>query len=266
MRLQRSIGAAVCLWCFLAPCRGGWCDSTVVLERPVVMREVAEQVIGHTGYMVSYNRDTRIANWVAYELTAGEAEGGLPRKGSFRPDPAVRGRQAADGDYRRSGWDRGHLAPAGDMKWSEEAMSESFYLTNVCPQSPGLNRGDWRELEEECRRWAVARGRVYVACGPVVGEDAGRRVIGAGEVTVPEAFYKVVLLPEGEGYAGVGFVFANVGGSRPLESYVCTIDSVEVLTGIDFFPSLPDGVERVVEACGDYPSSRASSAGRSSAM
>ena len=121
------------------------------LEIPITQKECTEQIISHLGFTVSYNQDWLIPNWVAYELTNTEVNGTYPRRGSFCPDPKVKGRTAVTYDYTNSGYDRGHMAPAADLKWSEQSMLESFYLSNICPQNRNLNSGIWLGLEEAVR-------------------------------------------------------------------------------------------------------------------
>lgn len=217
------------------------------LEIPLLLGDVPEQIISRSGYTVSFNEQTRLANWVAYELTRAETSGDEERASRFLPDPEVRGAQAADADYRKSGYDRGHLAPAADMRWSAEAMHESFYFSNIAPQHPRLNRGDWKQLEEACRDWACECGALYIVCGPVTGQMQGGR-IGRGGVVVPDIFYKVLLRRRGEGYESIGFLFRNAAGERPLRAYAVSVDSVERLAATDFFHLLPDSVEERVEA------------------
>lgn len=217
------------------------------LEIPTAPAGLAEELIAHSGFTLSYNYRHRIPNWVAWNLTAEEVEGTVPRAGGFKTDPSVRGTQADDSDYRNSGWDRGHMAPAADMKWSRQSMLESFYLSNVCPQNQNLNRGDWKDLEELCRELAKRYGNVWIACGPIVGQAVHGR-IGSSRVTVPDAFYKVLLIRHNGKYEGIGFLFKNEAGSRNLSFYARTIDQIEQLSGIDFFPQLPDPVEEQVES------------------
>ena len=144
-------------------------------EIPRLKEKRQEQVIKHEGYTVSYNSEYRIANWVAYELTATEAKSKkTERSNKFVSDPQVKGATAMNEDYTRSGYDRGHLAPAGDMKWSAKAMRESFYLSNICPQKPKLNRGIWKDLEEQCRLWALDNGSLLIVTGPVITGDMKR--------------------------------------------------------------------------------------------
>ena len=136
--------------------------------------------------------------------------------------------------------------PAGDNKWSKTAMRQSFLFTNICPQAPSLNRGDWNEMELACRKWAKNYGGLYIVCGPILYKGK-HKTIGRNKVTVPEAFFKVVLCLTGAPKA-IGFIYKNTDGNRPKGDYANTVDEVERITGIDFFASLPDDVERKVEA------------------
>ena len=163
------------------------------------------------------------------------------------PDPLVKGATALNEDYTRTGYDRGHLAPAGDMKWSMKAMRESFYLSNICPQDPDLNRGIWKELEEQIRLWASENGSLLVVTGPIITDDLRR--LGKNRVGIPKRFFKVVCTQTAGRPEGVGFLFDNRDyGDTSLRSMMIPIDSVESVTGIDFFPSLPDSIERPMEA------------------
>lgn len=234
--------------------RGGEADASYGaagsvdgLEIPSSPESMREQILRRTGYTVSYNKNTLLPNWVAWHLTAERTEGPAKRpRRAFHEDEEVPEPRATDSDYYNSGFDRGHLCPAADNKWSEEAMYESFLFTNMCPQNHNLNIGDWNEMEQACRRWAKKYGSVYVACGPILYKGK-HKTVGRNKVVVPEAFFKVVLCMEGTPKA-IGFIYKNAAGNRPKGDYVNTVDEVERITGIDFFPSLPDGVERKVEA------------------
>ncbi|MCD7710867.1 MAG: DNA/RNA non-specific endonuclease [Porphyromonadaceae bacterium] len=207
------------------------------------------RICRYTGHTLSYNRRWRLPNWVAYELLESELKSVVDRKDNFRPDksPDLQP-QAGVADYRHSGYDRGHMAPAGDMLWNADAMSETFYFTNICPQTPALNRGDWMQLENRVRDWAYRDSAILIVCGPLVSPRDG--TIGPDRVVVPSAFYKVVLSPYQCDPQGIGFIFENDTREwhRPLTKYAVTIDSVEALTGIDFFPGLPDEIENLVES------------------
>ena len=216
------------------------------MEIPSRLYDREEQIIRHAGCTVSYNEYWRLPNWVAYELTAKETRGTVGRTNRFLVDPQIIGAAAETSDYTHSGYDRGHMAPAADMKWSAQAMKESFYMSNICPQLHNLNAGDWKDLEEQVRVWAQRYGAVYVVCGPVVGKSPKR--IGVNKVAVPERFYKVLLLHGGKRQQAIGFVMEQKKGNRPLSAYAVSVDRVESLTGIDFFPSLPDDVEKQLEA------------------
>ncbi|GHV69504.1 endonuclease [Bacteroidia bacterium] len=215
-------------------------------EYPAKLKDRKEQLIEHLGFTVSYNEDWKIPNWVAYELTKEEVEGVTPRGKHFIPDLAVKGATATTDDYKHTGWDRGHMAPAADMKWSEQAMRESFYLSNICPQNHNLNGGDWKTLEERVRAWATAKGSVYVVCGPIVSKQPP--TIGQNKVAIPNAFFKVLLRNENGNWTAVAFLFANKSGHKPLSTYMLTVQEIQAKADIDFFPALPDKIEQRIES------------------
>ena len=224
-------------------------DQNVAYELPRLNNNQPEQIIEHIGYTVSYNPTWLVPNWVAYELTAVETGGEQERSNHFKPDPLVEGDPVVTSDYSKSGYDRGHMAPAADMKWSEQAMRESFYMTNMCPQLHNLNAGDWKDLEELARSWAQQYGNIYIACGPIV--EAEYPTIGKTHtIAVPAAFYKVFLRQTNKGWTSIGFIMPNKAGNRPLMTYMLTVDEVEAQTGLDFFYNLPDSIEAQVES--DY--------------
>ena len=217
------------------------------LEVPGKLTDRPEQILKRVAYTASYNSDLRIPNWVAWQLTGAHTEGKNKRAGvKFQEDTDVPLPRAVDFDYVRSGYDRGHLCPSADNRWDATAQEQSFLLTNVCPQDHNLNVGDWHELENLCRKWAKTYGSIYIVAGPVLLKGK-HKTIGKNKVTVPEAFFKVVLCMEGKPKA-IGFIYRNESGNRPKSYYVNTIDDVERITGIDFFPALPDDVEKAVEA------------------
>lgn len=212
-----------------------------------VGRKAAGIILHRTAYDLSYNPELRIPNWVAWHLTAEHLRGKASRKDiPFHEDEDVPMPRATTYDYIQSGYDRGHLCPAGDNKWDRQAMEESFLLTNVCPQNPNLNRGDWNELEMQCRDWARRYGDLHIVCGPIL-LNRRHKTIGRNRITVPEAFFKVILCT-GRKPKAIGFVYRNTDGNRPKDSYVNTVDQVERITGLDFFSGLPDDVETEVEA------------------
>ena len=204
-------------------------------------------IIEYNGYIVKYDEEAHIPAWVAYELTAEEANGTIGRSGkNFRPDDRVKVVQADNYDYRGTGWSRGHMAPAGDFKWDDGAMWDTFYYTNCCPQDEKLNNGSWNVLENKVRTWARQFGSVYVVTGPVIGQNKDGK-IGAHGIVVPDAFFKAILVYSDEAYHGIAFVmFNNSNTQRLLDSYL-SVNDLEKLTGIDFFPALDDSVEETVE-------------------
>lgn len=220
-------------------------EDIAKLECPVIV--TGDDVISHLGYITAYNHQTLTPNWVAYELTDVEAAGNLPRNDAFAQDQACKGRQADLSDYKRSGWDRGHMAPAADMKWSEQAMLESFLLTNMCPQNHECNAGVWEKTEKMGRRLAKQYGKVYIVCGPIYDKQEFG-TIGANKVAVPDAFFKAFLIETNGIYAAIGFVVANTDAPQGLKASSMCVDELEKITSRDFFPNLPDEIESEVEA------------------
>lgn len=217
-----------------------------------------EILLRRIGYTVSYNPTTREPNWVAWYLSAKRLDGDANRSGvEFREDESVPEPRATTWDYYRSRFDRGHQCPAGDNKWSQEAMEESFLLTNICPQNPKLNKYEWNRLESQCRDWAKEYGGVYVACGPIFSAGS-KKAIGENRVKVPTAFFKVILCTVGTPKA-IGFIYQNIGDKQDYRSCVRSVDEIEALTGYDFFHLLDDATEKKVEAeanIDDWPQDR----------
>lgn len=216
------------------------------IEIPHFQKDVPEQIIKRIAYTVSYNKDTKCPNWVAWYLSADHVDGEWARSNDYREDYDVPLPRATNDDYRGSSWSRGHMCPAGDNKWDDIAMSESFLLSNMCPQDRSLNSGLWNRVEIDCRRWAQKYGGVYIACGPLF-YNKEHEIIGTNKVFVPEAFFKVVLCLENQPKA-IGFIVKNSEGTKKKDQYVNTIDDVERITGMDFFSALPDDIENEVEA------------------
>jgi len=233
------------------------CADSVVAEHLPYGFPRRENILCRTGYVVSYNDSRDVPNWVCYHLTAAYLTAGVGRTDDFRPDPDVLGGddRAELSDYRGSGFDRGHLAPAADMARSGITMSESFLFTNVAPQSPGFNRGIWKRLETEVRGWAVERGDINVCAGPVYLDDDGDgvvefNVIGRGQVAVPDAFFKIVVAREDSGLDVIAFILRNTSypPSAKLASFIVSVDEIEALTGLDFLNRVHDDVEVKIES------------------
>lgn len=207
-----------------------------------------EQIIRHTGYTLSYNEEAEQPSYVAYELTRAEVlTQNVERDDDFREDPMVSSKSAELSDYRGSGYDRGHMAPAADFRWSSEAMSDTFYLSNMSPQDPSFNRGIWADLEAAVRVMAYENDGLYVVTGPVL-TDGPYETIGKNEVAVPKNYYKVLLDYKEPDVKAIGFLLPNEGSSKSLESFATTVDEVERVTGIDFFTALPDDQEEEIES------------------
>lgn len=219
-------------------------------ELPAPLKGVPERIVEHTGYTLSFNRIHNQPNWVAWELTAEETEGTVARSNDFCPDPSIpQPHRVTTDDYRSSGYDRGHMAPAADMKWSPQAMSQCFYMSNICPQVHNLNSGPWATLEKACRRWAGREGSVYIVCGPVFKKGKKQKSIGREHrITVPDGFFKVVLSLRKGHEKAIGFYYANRAGKQPMPQAAMSVDEVESMTGINFFVNLPARLEQRVEA------------------
>lgn len=244
-------------------------DSSTV-EIPSMPNNTQSQMLYRLAYCTSYNKETKCPNWVAWCLTSGHTDGPFPRKGVpyYSYDGSVEGigyvtqetcrngyfvdLEANEPRQQLSDWTRdynmshGHMCPAGDNKWDKAAMNQSFLLTNMCPQDEKLNGGAWKKLEDKCRTWTNLYGNIYIVAGPVFNEPK-TRTLGEGRIAVPDAFFKVVLCLEGTPKA-IGFLYKNDSSSQSIKDCVCSVDSVEELTGFDFFNSLPDDIEDVVES------------------
>jgi len=204
------------------------------------------EIVRHTWYTLSYAEDHEQAEWVAYEITRDRLnENWAARSNSFRPDPEVRTESATPRDYNASGYDKGHLCPAADMAFNEKAMDESFFMSNMSPQVPPFNMGIWRELEECTRDWARKFKHLYVITGPVLAQPALGQ-IGFSKVTVPGAYYKVLLAPEQ--HKAIAFLMPNAMDEKPVMDFCCSIDKVEKTTGLDFFPQILKGLDEELEA------------------
>ncbi len=206
----------------------------------------ADAVVDREGYALGYIERHEQPAWVCYRLTRKEAVTKAAGRGDdFREDPAIPTGSATPADYRRSGYDRGHLAPAADMAWSAKTMSESFFMSNMSPQKPAFNRGVWKDLEEQVRQFAISEEEIIVVTGPVL-PAVKTAAIGANKVTVPSHYYKVVydLTPPQK---MIGFILPNEGSRKPPRSFAVTVDAVEQTTGLDFFPLVPQPQQEQME-------------------
>lgn len=225
--------------------------SAEALMEVVNPKGMKEEIIPYTGMTVSFNRKTHEPNWVAWELLGSETSGDSSREPGFTQDPEIEG-CATPEDYRNTGFDRGHMAPAGDMKWHPQAMRESFYMTNICPQAPELNRGAWKKLEEKCRQRAQVDSSLIIVCGPVYDKSGPSARIGGTGVAVPSKFFKVILAPYVDTPWAIGFIMPNANVEGGMQKAAVSVDKVEELTGFDFFSALPDSLENAIEARCDF--------------
>ena len=220
-------------------------DDVIRMELPHI--EEGDNVIEYTGFTLCYDEKYHLPRWVAYELTAEETSGPYSRTGiPYQQDPSTILLQADRHDYDAPEWSRGHMAPAGDFKWDNQAMKETFFMTNICPQNADLNNGDWKKLEEKVREVALKFGNVYVVMGPVIGKNV-YGTIGFHQVVVPDAFYKALLVFDGEQYISIAFLMMNTPEPRHLKDCALSVNDLEKITGIDFFVDLDDSFEEAIE-------------------
>lgn len=207
-----------------------------------------ELVVKHLGYALCYDDYFEQAKWVAYRLTASMCNNNEEeRTDDFREDKSIKCGSAVPEDYRKTGYDRGHLCPAGDMAWSEVAMSESFYMSNISPQEPKFNRGIWKKLESQVREWAKKEEELYIVTAGVLEKELP--TIGEkNKVAVPKLYYKVILDVRGSEKKAIAFVMPNAGSKESIFDFAVSVDSVERLTQINFFPALPDALENNLES------------------
>ena len=217
------------------------------LEIPAKLKDRSEKILKRSNYTISYNRNWNQPNWVAWELNKNETRGRNNRNEEFTADPDLaEAYQVESYDYSGSGYDRGHMCPAGDNHFDAKAMNESFYMSNICPQNHELNAGKWNDLEIACRKWANRYQQLFIVCGPIIDKRNGKRIGKEHEIIVPEKFFKVILITSTKPARAIGYIFENNGSDRPYK--VHSIDEVEKITGMDFFPNLPDKIEDLVES------------------
>ena len=208
-------------------------------------------LLSRSGFSCGYSKKFRQAVWVSYILTAEQLQQKqVKRYNKFRTDPAIRFKPVRPKDYSRTGYDRGHLAPAADMTWSVESSKNSFFMTNISPQTPGCNRGVWKRLETQVRLWALTEKRLCVITGPVFTRNK-RTTAKINRIPVPSAFYKVILdlTPP---LKMIAFIVPNESSKKRLSSFVVTVKEIENLTGCDFFSNLEDELENSLESRSDF--------------
>ena len=223
--------------------------SVTQYELPAPLTDRPEQILKRRAYTTSYNNKSKTPNWVAWHLTKAHTYGDHQRKNEvfFEDETIESSLRATDNDYYNSRFDRGHMCPAGDNKWDAQAMRESFLFTNIWPQNHGLNKYEWNDLEIQCRDWAREYGAIDIVCGPIFSSTGDQKTIGRNKVWVPDAFFKVILCRQGNPKA-IGCIYRNEGKKQTQEEALRSVDEIETLTGIDFFPSLDDATETRIEA------------------
>ncbi|MBE6402203.1 MAG: DNA/RNA non-specific endonuclease [Lentisphaerae bacterium] len=210
-------------------------------------------IIDRMGYALGYSEKYEQPLWVTYKLTADEVKSKkAKRSGDFRIDEYIPTGSATPDDYKKSYFDRGHLAPAADMSFSLQAMSESFYMSNMSPQRPEFNRGIWKDLEEKVRDIAVACGSVYVVTGPVFEPHLPCITIGRNKVAVPDKYYKIIFDANAKNPKAIGFIIPNSNVKEDLANFAVSVDAVEEASGLDFFPALNKADEMKIESSCDY--------------
>lgn len=243
---------------FLTMCSCNFCSKHGVeykdmnamqkLGYPNIEDTIPSEILERLCFSLSYNYVTRQPNWVMWEL---KGEHVMKRKdgvwNEYREDMALpKQYRSTLNDYAYSGYDRGHMCPGGDCNWSDEGRDETFLLSNMCPQNPSLNRGDWKEIEIACRNWAIRYGKIFIVCGPIFLKSQKHQMIGENMIPVPEAFFKVVLCPDSVNPKGIGFICRNTEGNRKKDFYVNSIKQVERVTGYEFFPYLDKTIKEQV--------------------
>lgn len=211
--------------------------SQMNLSYPVNLGNFKEELIEHSFYALGYSEEHEQARWVSYELHRDHMKHCTKRRNDFRPDPDVSTGSADESDYRRSGYSRGHMVPAGDRLFNNHAMRETFYFSNMSPQLSSFNGGIWNELERLIRGWAIDHGVIKIITGPVL--RPGLKKIGNNEVSVPEYFYKVVLRTDESGRKmAAAFLMPHEKSKDEVADYAVSINELEDIIGLDLFDGL----------------------------
>ena len=243
------VGVVILFWGvehYLLPLRGRDTSGIIIsLPEFVLPGSQKRDIVEHTYYSLEYSEVHEQARWVAYLLTRSHLTEDDRRRPYFDQDPRVRTFSADWRNYKNSGYDRGHLCPAGDRRFSESAYNETFYTSNVSPMRSDFNAGVWNRLEIQVRSWARRYDSLYVITGGVLRK--GLNGIGYESVSVPEAFYKIVFRGDPSNPEAIAFLIPHQETSRPLEDFRVSIDRLEEETGIDFFEAMEDSVERELE-------------------
>lgn len=208
------------------------------------------QVVHHQGYSLSYSEPHEQAEWVAYELKKTHLSNTNFDRPYFEIDKAIKTGAAHWRNYKNSGYDRGHLCPAGDKRYNKSAYNETFLTSNISPQNHDFNAGIWNTLEQKVRYWANKYNGVFVVTGGIL--KGQMETIGFENIAVPRQFYKVLIDTNSNTPKMIAFLLPHKNTNAPLYKFVVSVDTIESLTGIDFFPELNDSIENKLEASSDY--------------
>lgn len=208
------------------------------------------QIIKHLYYTLSYKEDKEQAEWVAYELKGSNSKKNTFKRPFFVKDPNVISGSADWKNYKNSGYDKGHLCPAGDMVFDKRAYNETFFTSNIAPQLHDFNDGIWNKLEQKTRYWSVKYERLYVITGGILSSDL--ETIGKEKVAIPNYFYKIIGSDFGGKFKMIAFLIPHAKSNKPLYDFVVSVDTIEKITRINFFPKLEDRIENNLEKKCDY--------------
>lgn len=247
---NRSTFIIIAVFAFLYSCQ----TTTHLHDYVTTNQEITAKsiVLEHDCITIGYDIEAKQATWVAYTLKKTDLEGDAKRKNNFNIDPELSENQSAsDEDYYKSGFDRGHLAPAADMTVSQNCMDQSFYYSNISPQLPGHNRGVWKRLESDVRDWAVQYDSVVVVTGAIIDKENDER-LGDSKMCIPKRYYKALLIKTDSAIYTIGFIVANESSKDEINTFSVTIDELEDQTELDFFPILGKKEQAAVESKIDY--------------
>lgn len=216
---------------------------------PKLPAGIPDEEVDFIGFTVHFNSAHHVPNYVVYTLTRDHIGGKATYNGTFYNDDSVDG-CAMPLEYAKSGYQRGHMAPAADMKWNAVALEGSYAMLNICPQRRQLNTGSWRKLEEKVREWGQRDSMLVVITGPVLTKQMST-IGNANKIAVPEHFFKVVFAPHAHPTRAIAFVMPNENADKHYAQYAVSIDEVERLTGIDFFHTLPEAEQSRLESTSD---------------
>lgn len=223
-------------------------NDIILPAKPKNWKSKVPNVIRHKYYALLYDTRHNTPAWVTWRLTAAHTRGDQQRSQKFWADPLIPRPYRVDFYDYRAEWDRGHMCPAGDNKWSQQAMYECFYMSNMCPQDHILNTESWEKLESACRRWAQSEGAIYIVCGPVYKNVRHLQIGQSHKVDVPEGFFKAVLSTQKGREKAIAFYFDNNSTFQDYKKIAVSVDAIEEIIGIDLFADLDDALEDRIEA------------------